>query len=233
MNLKILNGSHLKLIAILGMTCDHVAYYFRGVADFLSLDLFFLGSYGITPYFIMRTFGRMAFPLFSFLIVEGFLNTSNRQKYGRNLFFFAIFSELPWNLAHSNSIFCGSQNVFFTLLLGYLGLCCLDKFKEKFIHMTLCLTILFILSLILRADYGCIGFGFIIMLYLLRNNIVHMSVVGSCFLPSTWRSGLSFIPISMYNGKRGFVKGFFWKFSFYLFYPLHLLIIWFIKFIIC
>ena len=96
------------------------------------------------------------------------------------------------------------------------------------LKMSLSLLGLLAISLFLGADYGMVGVGFIICLYLLHSNQTYQAVVGSCFLSSTWRAGLAFIPIFFYNGKRGFIRGK-WKYAFYAFYPVHLLILFAIE----
>ena len=146
-----------------------------------------------------------------------------------NLLGFAFLSEIPYDLMHANKFFYSGQNVFFTLLLGYLGLCVIERYKEEFKNLAKYLVPLFLLSIVLFADYGCAGFGFILLIYLLRSNKLLMSIVGTGALPSTIFSGMAFIPIWCYNGERGFVKGGVWKYAFYAFYPVHLLILYYIK----
>lgn len=225
----ILTGSHLKIIAIITMAIDHTAAFLLSKAEWANIELFTYGKHEIDIFIILRCIGRIAFPIFAFLIVEGFNHTHNRIKYGRNLFIFAILSEIPWNLVHSGSLFYPTQNVFFTLFLGYLGLCAIDNFKADKVKLCIILVILLALSVILKSDYGCSGYGFILMIYALQSNRVIMATVGSCMLSSRWIAGTSFIPILMYNGKRGFIKGNILKYAFYIFYPAHLLIIYFIK----
>lgn len=124
-------GSTLKLLAVFSMLVDHVGLFiFRNNEAFLQV-LCTIGSREVTPYFLMRAFGRLAFPIFAFLVVEGFVHTRNPFKYGRNLLLFAFISELPWNLVHSGTWHYPSQNVFFTLFLGYMGLCCIFYWKEE------------------------------------------------------------------------------------------------------
>ena len=190
--------------------------------------LFTIGDKAITLRLIMHYIGRMAFPLFAFLITEGFTHTHDRKKYGINLFIFALISEIPWNLAHTGELFYGRQNVFFTLLLGYIGLCALDHYKNDYKKMTIALASLLGVSLLLRADYTCFGFGFIILLHLLKDRRM-MAIIGCCMLPSRWIGGLAFIPILMYNGERGFAKAKWTKYAFYIFYPLHLLILYLVR----
>ncbi len=126
--------------------------------------------------------------------MEGFLHTHDRKRYGINLFVFALFSELPFNLVFANKFFYARQNVFFTLLLGYLGLCVIERYKEDFKNLAKYLIPLFLASIVLRSDYGCIGFGFILLIYLLRSNKLLMSIVGTGALPTTIFSGMAFIP---------------------------------------
>ena len=225
-----ISGSWLKMIACVSMLIDHTASHVFRWMDWAYYVFFQIGHHEITPYFIMRgVIGRWAFPLFAFLIVEGYLHTHDRKKYGMNLLVCALISEIPCNLVHTNKFFYSGQNVFFTLLLGYLGLCVIERYKEDFKNLAKYLVPLFVASIVLRSDYGCAGFGFILLIYLLRDNKLLMSIVGTGALPSTIFSGMAFIPIWFYNGERGFVRGKVWKYAFYAFYPVHLLILYYIK----
>lgn len=229
MNARILSGSHLKLLAVVTMLIDHLAaFWFYKLPQFHTV-LFTIVHKDVTPLILMRMVGRIALPLFAFLIVEGFIHTRNRRRYGINLAVFAVLSEIPWNLVHCDRVFFPLQNVFFTLLLGYLGLCAIESFKNRKGAMAGALLGLLAVSVLLRADYGCFGYGFILLLYALREHKLLQAVIGCCVLPSRWIGGLAFIPINMYNGERGFVKGPVWKYAFYLFYPLHLLAIWWLR----
>jgi hypothetical protein len=127
-----MSGSILKLIACLAMLIDHMAAFLPG--DFMDMKetLFMIGNKAISLRMLMHYIGRTAFPLFAFLITEGFTHTHDRKKYGINLFIFALISEIPWNLAHTGDLFYARQNVFFTLLLGYLGLCTLEYYKDDY-----------------------------------------------------------------------------------------------------
>lgn len=227
---KGISGSRLKLIACVSMLIDHMASHVFRWMDWAYYVFFQIGHHEITPYFIMRSvIGRWAFPIFAFLIVEGFLHTHDRKKYGMNLLGFALISEIPYDLVHANKVFYIGQNVFFTLLLGYLGLCVIERYREDMKQLAKYLVPLFVASILFRSDYGCAGFGFILMIYLLRNNKLLMSIVGTGALPSTIFSGMAFIPIWFYNGERGFVRGKVWKYAFYAFYPVHLLVLYYIK----
>lgn len=223
-----MSGSILKLIACLAMLIDHMAAFLPG--DFMNMKetLFMIGNKAVSLRMIMHYTGRMAFPLFAFLITEGFTHTHDRKKYGINLLIFALISEIPWNLVHTGELFYSRQNVFFTLLIGYMGLCAIDLYKNDYKKSIITLACLLGVSLVLRADYTCFGFGFILLLYLLKDRYL-MGILGCCMLPSRWIGGLAFIPILMYNGQRGFAKAKWTKYAFYIFYPLHLLALYLIR----
>lgn len=224
-----ISGSILKLLAVFSMLIDHMAYFLlKNDGTFLQV-LCTVGSREVTPYFLMRAFGRLAFPIFAFLIVEGFVYTRNRFKYGRNLLLFALMSEIPWNLVHAGTWHHPGQNVFFTLFLGYLGLCCLSYWKEETVKKSIGMLVLLAISFKFRADYGFRGYGFILMLYALRSQLLLKSVIGCCMLPGAWMPGLAFIPICLYDGKRGFIQGPVWKYCFYAFYPAHLLVLYVLR----
>ena len=225
---KILSGSWLKVLAMVSMAIDHTTYWLlRGNADFME-PLFMVGSKHISYYFLMRSIGRLAFPLFAFLIVEGFVHTRDRRKYGRNLFLFAVISEVPWALLH-HGVHLSGHNVIFTLLAGFLGLCVIERYRVQPARLASILLGMVAVLIVLRPDYGGAGFAFIILLYTLRRHLLLQVIVGSFMLPAKWIAGLAFIPIALYNGQRGFIQGQYAKYLFYAFYPLHLLLIYVIQ----
>ena len=225
-----MSGSILKILACLAMLLDHTACCCPGEFPWMEDVLFNMGGKGITLQYLMRAIGRTAFPIFAFLISEGFVHTRNREKYALNLLVFALISEIPFNLAFGGELLYPKQNVFFTLLLGYAGIYLYDRYNvTKEGKFLLQLIVLFVGSIFLRADYGCFGYGFILLLYILRTNKVLMSIIGVCVLPSKWIGGAAFLPICIYNGKRGFATGKAAKYAFYLFYPLHLFIIYLLR----
>lgn len=225
---RILSGSMLKLIACTAMLLDHCGAFIPWDAIGIGGTLFILKGKAISISVILRLIGRTAFPLFAFLITEGFTHTRDKRKYGMNMLVFAFISEIPWNLIHSGELTYPSQNVFFTLSLGVYGLYFLDRFKDERTKQCISLLALLVLSFLLHADYGAFGYGFIILLYLLRDRKLFMTIIGCCTLPSRWIGGLAFIPICMYNGKRGFIHSKVVKYAFYIFYPAHLLILYYV-----
>ena len=82
-----LSGSSLKVIAIVSMTIDHLGLYMLGGEDAAS---------GSVTYHLMRMVGRLAFPIFAFLLVEGYVHTRDIRKYMMNLFVAAVISDIPW-----------------------------------------------------------------------------------------------------------------------------------------
>ena len=226
----ILSGSALKMIAVITMFIDHYTAHIIRNQPAASQVLFSIRGRAYTLYEVGRDIGRIAFPIFVFLMVEGFLHTHSRKAYARNLLLFALISEIPWNYVHYGSLLYNRQNVYFTLLLGYLGMWAIEYFWENQPMQLLALFALFVVSFYLQADYGWRGYIFCLIIYLLRNDRPAQAVVGSCWLYFEWKACFAFIPINMYNGKRGFIKGRILKYAFYAFYPLHLLILGIIKY---
>ena len=106
-----LSGSALKVIAMISMVIDHIALY--------------LMEHGTVLYETMRCIGRIAFPVFAFLIAEGFIHTRSRYRYFFTLLGFAVISEIPWYLLNGAD---GTHNVMFTLALGVATLMVLKIF---------------------------------------------------------------------------------------------------------
>ena len=147
-----ITGSTLKIIAIITMFIDHV-----GAALFEHYQYKVLEPYGAeyckatitskVPWLwadwmgdpiavqsidmLLRAIGRIAFPIFCFLLVEGFLHTRNVKKYLVRLFIFALISDVPFDLAFFGEIGLDHQNVFFTLFLGVSALACIDYVRHK------------------------------------------------------------------------------------------------------
>lgn len=142
---KGITGTTLKIIAIVAMFIDHFAailieHYMTSVmpTTFISAEAqkaWLRENPGVAMmeiiYIVMRLIGRFGFPLFAFLIVEGFQHTRSVKKYALNLGVFALISELPFNLGFASKLFyVNYQNVFFTLLLGLLCITCMHYFDE-------------------------------------------------------------------------------------------------------
>lgn len=124
----VLSGSTLKWIAIVTMLIDHIGavLFENGFIKAYNQQLSGAFSYSVTHAvwyadIWMRRIGRVAFPIFCFLLVEGFFHTSNRKKYALRLGIFALVSEVPFDLAFRSSILEFTyQNVMVTLFIGFL-----------------------------------------------------------------------------------------------------------------
>ena len=222
---KIFSGSALKLIACISMLADHLARHCFCKFDWANAVWFTIMGKPISLLQLMFKFGRFAFPLFAFLLVEGFLNTRNRKKYCINLFIFALISEIPFNLMHQTLLY-PIQNVMFTLLLGFIAMWSLEYFKNKPIINFGLLLLMLLVSWYMRADYRTAGFMFILLLYGLRKEKVIQCIVAPILLKMKVMVFLSLMLTCMYNGKRGFIKTPFLKYFFYAIYPLHMLVIY-------
>ena len=218
-NYQILSGSWLKVIAIITMAIDHTASYLPVLHQWPELCR------------LMNTVGRVAFPVFAFLLVEGFIHTHDRKKYGRNLLVFALVSQAPWALAHLSSKYWLHGNVGFTLLLGFLALCIWEYMKEERMKQTLALIGVFLAAYVLKVDYSIGGVSLILLLYVLREQKVLKLILGTCLIARRWVPGVAagFALLALYNGKRGFITGPFGKYFFYAFYPLHLLLLYLLR----
>ena len=220
-----MSGSTLKLIAIFCMLLDHIA------SVVLELDPIY--SFGMVPQIKMlfNTLGRISFPIFAFLIVEGFVHTSNIKKYIVRLFAFAIISELPFNLAFSGEFsILSANNVFYTLAIGLLTVYVIDKFNKS---ITVQLAITFAMAMvtaILGTDYSFIGIFIIVGFYIFREDkaalTICMSILFSYMFVIKKSVGylgmfLSLPLILSYNGEKGLSL----KYVFYVFYPVHLIIL--------
>lgn len=223
--LQFLSGSMLKLIAVLAMAIDHSAVILATVLPQMGVPLFTLLGRSITVYYIMRKIGRLAFPLFCYLIAEGYSHTRKPLVYMLRLALFAVISEIPFNLMLSGGMFYDSkQNVYVTLLLGVVLLFAFDKVKNNMLKL-LCVGLVMVLAKLLKADYGIMGVLLIFLLYALRKHPVAQAFLAYPLLSGGIAAWCSFGFIAAYNGKRGFASSGFWKYAFYLFYPAHIMIL--------
>ena len=165
----------LKLVAVFTMLLDHAAsgileYYLQYVP--LNNDVWEL-LYRINSG--LRVIGRIAFPLFCFLMIHGFIHTHSRLKYAGNLLLFALLSELPFDFLFYDGIDFAHQNVFWTLLIGLLMIWALEAVNQTNIKMILkCAASLPVIaagikmSMVLNTDYAWTGVLLILGLYLFR-----------------------------------------------------------------
>lgn len=232
-----ISGSTIKIIAIVSMLIDHI-----GAVVVYRYIGYTIRQGNIAPneiyelYHLLRNIGRWGFPIFCFLLVEGFLHTRSVVKYALRLGLFALVSEIPFNLAFSGRVFDPSyQNVFFTLFIGLLVMSCFRTVERTNLHIAL-KALFFLLSLIagyyiavfLCTDYNGIGVCCILVIYFFRNNKSLQLLAGSLAFMWEVPAPMAFIPIAFYNGKRGLKM----KYFFYVFYPVHLLVLYFTAYLL-
>lgn len=232
-----LAGSTLKLIAVITMLIDHMGAALVGPLRRSLPEGNTLGDLCRLLYPHMRHIGRLAFPIFCFLLVEGFLHTRNVRKYAFRLFLFALISEFPFDYAFSNQFIRNAhQNVYFTLLIGLLvmiGISYFDcrpakshigNYGNLFAQIAIAAAGLWLAGF-LHTDYSYKGVFLIIVLYSLRLDRRLQAIFGAITISWEAVAPLAFIPIWFYNGRRGRQM----KYFFYWFYPVHLLILAFLR----
>ncbi len=229
---RILSSSMLKLIAVITMFIDHSALLLAPEISLMTEPFFTVGSQTVTLYYLMRKIGRISFPIFCFLITEGFSHTRSKKRYAFNLLLFAVISEIPFNIMKSGQVFnLKVQNVFFTLFSGVLMLYVFENARTELFKAVL-LTAVALVAIFLKCDYGLPGVLLILLMYVLKKHPAVQAVLAYPLLSGGFFAWLAFIPINMYNGKRGFIKSGFSKYAFYAFYPLHILILVAIKLVL-
>ncbi len=231
-----ISGSTLKMIALLTMLIDHTGAVVLG-RMITSRAFPEMQGQLYSIYYIMRLIGRVAFPIYCFLLVEGFTKTRSVGKYALRLAVFAVLSEFPFDMAFNGCILeFGYQNVFFTLLWGLLAMIVSDRLNrlwlgeqdtipKKFLACmvtVMCAIVAMWAAERMNTDYGAIGVACIMALYLFKSWKVVQIVVGVIAFLWEVTAPLAFIPIGFYNGERGIQI----KYLFYFFYPLHLLLLY-------
>ena len=224
-NFQFLSGADLKLIAIISMLADHVNKAL--IYPYLESNHGFLA-------FISDVFdiiGRIAFPLFCFMLVEGYFKTRNRKKYLLNLLLFGVISEVPFDMFTTASFFnMNWNNVMFTLALVLVTVWIIDTLKEKmqkrpkalwYLVSILIVLVMCIVSMSLSLDYEhhaiLIGYFF----YLFHDMPVFAIPFGYASMFKEPWALLGFGLTLTYNGERGKQH----KMLYYWFYPVHLLIL--------
>jgi len=228
-NSKGLTAFELKIIGAVSMLIDHIKVILytplidaKGIVDYFSDPL----------YLVMHFLGRIAFPIFAFLLVEGAIRTSNRKKYGIRLLAFAIISQIPYSLAFTGKMFSFEKlNVLFTLFLGLIVIIFLDKIKEKTevktwapVYTIIIAAVSSAISYFLKMEYAIIGPLMMIAFYCFRDRRQMWLALDTALfiifeqIPAV----LSFPFIYGYNGLKGREVNKYW---FYGFYPIHMLIL--------
>ena len=223
------SAAALKWIAVVTMFIDHLGYSLYAA----WVRSGHIRTHGLwITYRVMRNIGRMAFPIYCFLLVEGYLHTRDVKKYGLRLFLFGLISEIPFNLAFWNSWHVPEhQNVYFTLLLGLAAMWAWDLISQRdILHCAwwrkaaaaAAVAAALAAAHLLKTDYSWKGVLVIFLLFLLRDrHLLRFAAAAPALLlagkTEAW-SWPMFALFELYNGQRGRQP----KYFFYAFYPAHL-----------
>lgn len=199
----------LKIIAVVTMMIDHIGYIF------------------FPQYLLLRIVGRISFPIFAFMIVEGFMHTRDVRRYIVRLAAFALLSEIPFDLAFFGNLIWTHQNVLITFILAILAMY-VDKKYKRVAGIGAAIALSIVADLI-HSDYGMFGVIVVMVFYWNYSYFTGRMLAGVgalTLLVKTYQifDVLAMIPIALYNGKRGINI----KYFFYVFYPGHLLILYLI-----
>ena len=232
----------LHIMAMLFMLCDHLWGTIVPGNDWLTC------------------IGRLAFPLFAFMIVEGYTRTSNLKKYVKRLLLFAIISEIPFNLAMGSRVFYPiHQNILWSFLIAIGLIHWNEKVKEKQVWKRILVGLASVLigyvgGIITFVDFYHAGILTVLVFYFFKDKkwwcylgqlvclwYINFEMLGgfsyeinlfgeTYFFVRQGIAILALIPIWLYKGKQGYHSKTL-QYIYYAFYPLHLLILGSIKFL--
>lgn len=169
---KELNASDIKLVAIITMLIDHIgAFIIESLMQMVDYESSTYTVLDLTDQ-IMRSIGRLAFPIFAFFIAVGFTHTRNKWKYFSRLLLFGLISEIPFDLANNSKLFyLGYQNVYFTLAFGLLAIIGRDYLKKINFNEKLALVLRYI-SFFLFGVMAFFLFGYsYTIVYIFKNKV--------------------------------------------------------------
>ncbi len=232
------------------MLCDHIGF---------CLQSYSYGAIAPEAGTVLRLIGRISFPIFAFLIAEGFKKTKNVVLYALRLLLAGFISEIPYNLCFNGSIrYASTINVMFSLATALLALVFADmcikssKKEARFLFIVPIFAACY-LAKNLGMDYGYWGILLVFLFYLVdadsmpkrmmffpivllfaARHVITASISGAA--ANEWglqqlAGTAAFIPMFLYNGKLGKTSNSksaqkIKKYSFYLFYPAHLTLLW-------
>ncbi|MBQ7907140.1 MAG: hypothetical protein IJ309_04105 [Clostridia bacterium] len=224
-----LSGNMLKLIALVSMTIDHVGYHL-----YPSIE-------------ILRIIGRIAFPIFAYMVAEGCFYTRNKEKHLGLMWAVAVVCQVVMSIATGNLQMC----IFVTFALSTSVIYVIDKAIEKkgwlqyLIASIVCVAVLVITAVLpsviksipFGVEYGIFG---VLLPVAVRFTPTRPLKLASCAMMliflclSTlwtiqWYCLIALIPLAFYSGKRGKLN---LKYLFYIYYPAHIVVIMAIKLLI-
>ena len=239
-----ITSASLHIMAMAFMLCDHLWGTIVPGNDWLTC------------------IGRISFPIFAFMIVEGYFHTSNLKKYAGRLFVFALISEIPFNLALGSRIFYPiHQNVLWSFLIS-LGLIHWNekakksgKLWKRLVVGTVSVILGYLGGILTMVDFYHAGVLTVLAFYFFRGRkwynylgqfvtlwYINIEMLGgysymidimckTYFFARQSFAMLALLPIWLYSGRRGYHSKAFQYFC-YWFYPVHLLVLGLLKFIL-
>lgn len=213
----------LKIIAMISMVIDHSRY----LHPILDND-------------ITKVIGRFSFVLFAFILTEGIWHTKDRTKYLKRIVLFAVVSQIPFMIFRSIVGRYIILNILFTFAIGMILIILIDKQKNEYIKLLIAIVGI-VFSILVPIDYGVYGIVLIIIMYYTRktrlfdlgffiinmiyygNKVVETNYDYKQLVPYMIGTYLTYIFLKLYNGKLGKKVKFL-----YLFYPIHLVILFLI-----
>ena len=253
----VLSGSTLKWIAIVTMLIDHIGavLFENGFIKAYNQQLSGAFSYSVTHAvwyadIWMRRIGRVAFPIFCFLLVEGFFHTRDRRCYGRRLLLAAAVSEIPYDLAFSGRwMDAQHQNVCLTFFLALVAMELLERYGNGIWEKLVLTAVFCTLTEAAGADGGAWGMGLVLAFYFCvignsgtnvpRHILFHektagvfMKMIAAVLIGAfawqepLWVLALTAVCLLLYDGYRGRSR---FRSFFYIYYPAHLLVLYFLS----
>ena len=232
-----LSQENLKIIACVTMLLDHIgAVVIPAVYKICPSEIL------LNAYTVMRTVGRVAFPIYCFLLAEGAYYTRSRREYAKRLMIGLVLSEIPFDLLFFGEITFAHQSVMVTLLLGYLYAVAMNYMPAQGYRILLLLPFA-MLAEVLHTDYGGWGVAMIGLFVITRESshrywvqalglgviawmIGGMTVaVGPVEVPIQVFCVTAMVPIALYDGSKR-TNNIWVRRGFYLFYPVHLAILY-------
>lgn len=230
----------LKLIACATMLLDHIGLVvvlecFRQAAGESKGGL-------LAMYEMLRLIGRLAFPIYCFLLSEGYVHTHSPKRYGLRLLIAAVLSEIPYDLAIYGNLNWQNQSVMVTLLLGFIMLEAMKRYPKLLLKLLIIVPFA-VLANLLNTDYGANGILVIALFALTRelpykeilqffglwcifspNHLMMLNWFSRFYVTTQEWAALAIVPIALYNGRK-VTKSKAVQWAFYLFYPVHLLVL--------
>lgn len=222
---NVLSGNSLKIIALIAMTIDHIGYLL------------------LPQYPILRIIGRISFPIFSYMIAEGCRYTKNRTRYLLTIFGLGLVFQVVYYVADKSLL----QGIFISFSLGISLIFSIENFLKR---RTICsITIVaFVIGFVVlvciilpnilsytnfKIDYGIFGVLLPVIVYFMPDKFskligLTVAIIGMSLMMGgrQWYALIAVLILALYNGERGKLKI---KNFFYLYYPLHLVVIYCLK----